>query len=62
MRALSDSVPEPVRLRLQHIEMLDDYDEWCMMHEQYSMSWAWKRAGEAPEPEQKASHIPRLFA
>jgi O-methyltransferase involved in polyketide biosynthesis len=43
MKTLWTHVPVGVQKRINHIEMQDDYDEWCLVQEHYSMTWALRR-------------------
>jgi [phosphatase 2A protein]-leucine-carboxy methyltransferase len=45
MRQLYLSVPRDVQLRLNKIEMIDDWDEWNLVHDHYAFVIAWTGGG-----------------
>ena len=38
MKTLFASVPIQAQKRLNALEQIDDYDEWCLVHEHYAIT------------------------
>ena len=68
MKQLYATIPTSVSDALQQLEMLDDWDEWCLLMEHYGLVWAFRPPlssppdGAASSSAQDAPSLPQCFA